>query len=155
MERRNLLKWMAGLTAGILLSSQTKARGDSQKSERQNRAGGDRLGTLLPRRTLGRTGEAVTMLRVGGAQLGRMSDRDAQVTIEAALEGGVCFFDTAETYQSGGSESRLGKLLTPKYRDVVYLMTKTTANSPVSESAQTISAIATTPVFFFVEANGT
>ena len=119
MERRNFLKWMAGLTAGILLSSQTNARGDSQSS--------DRLGTLLPRRQLGRSGSAVTMLGVGGWHIGRMSERDAQETIEVALEGGVRFFDTAESYQSGGSESRLGKLLTPKYRDVVYLMTKTTA----------------------------
>ncbi len=119
MERRSLLKWMAGLTAGLLLSSQTNARGDSQSS--------DRLGTLLPRRQLGRSGSAVTMLGVGGWHIGRMSERDAQATIEAALEGGVRFFDSAETYQSGGSESRLGKLLTPKYRDVVYLMTKTTA----------------------------
>ncbi len=121
MERRSLLKWMAGLTALILLSSQTNARGNSQSS--------DRLGILLPRRKLGRTGVAVTMLGVGGWHLGRMSERDAQATIEAALEGGVRFFDTAESYQSGRSESRLGKLLTPKYRDVVYLMTKTTARN--------------------------
>lgn len=119
MERRELLKGIAGLTAGILLSSQANARGNSQRS--------DRLGKLLPSRQLGRTGESVTMLGVGGWHLGRMSDRDAQATIEAALEGGVRFFDTAESYQTGESESRLGKLLTPKYRDVVYLMTKTTA----------------------------
>jgi predicted aldo/keto reductase-like oxidoreductase len=56
-----------------------------------------------------------------------MSERDAQETIEASLEGGVRFFDTAETYQKGGSERRFGKLLVPKYRDVVFLMTKTTA----------------------------
>ena len=87
----------------------------------------DRLGKLLPTRTLGRTGEAVTILGVGGWHIGRMSERNAQATIEAALEGGVRFFDSAEGYQDGGSESRLGKLLTPKYRDVVYLMTKTTA----------------------------
>ena len=117
--RRKFLKSMAGLTAGILLSSQTNARGDSQLS--------DRLGERLPTRTLGRTGEAVTMLGVGGWHIGRMSESDAQATIEAALEGGVRFFDSAESYQNGGSESHLGKLLTPKYRDVVYLMTKTTA----------------------------
>ncbi len=66
MERRSLLKWMAGLTAGLLLSSQTNARGDSQSS--------DRLGTLLPRRQLGRSGSAVTMLGVGGWHIGRMGD---------------------------------------------------------------------------------
>ncbi|MDJ0592484.1 MAG: aldo/keto reductase [Pleurocapsa sp. MO_226.B13] len=118
MERRSLLKWLGSFTAGLILASQTNAQ-EQQKS--------DRLGKLLPLRKLGRTGEAVTMLGVGGAHLGGMSERDAQETIEIALEGGVRFFDTAEMYQSGGSETRMGKLLTPKYRDEIYLMTKTTA----------------------------
>jgi len=119
MERRIFLKSLAGLTAGILLPRQVFAN----KSEKSS----DRLGELLPVRVLGRTGESVTMLGVGGWHIGRMNERDAQETIEAALEAGVRFFDTAESYQSGGSESRLGQLLTPKYRDVVFLMTKTTA----------------------------
>ena len=121
MERRSLLKWLAGFTAGILLSSQTNAQNKKLKS--------DRLGELLPLRTLGRTGEAVTMLGVGGWHLGELSERDAQESIEIALQGGVRFFDTAEMYQSGGSETRMGKLLIPKYRDVIYLMTKTTARN--------------------------
>jgi uncharacterized protein len=87
----------------------------------------DRLGELLPTRPLGRTGHAVTMLGLGGWHLGRMSERDAQATIEATLEGGVRFFDSAEEYQNGGSERRIGQLLVPRYRDVVYIMTKTTA----------------------------
>lgn len=90
-------------------------------------AGADRLGDVLPTRRLGRTGRDVTMLGLGGWHIGRMSERDAQATIEAALEGGVRFFDTAESYQDGLSETRLGKFLTPRYRDVVFLMTKTTA----------------------------
>jgi len=119
MERRIFLKSLAGLTAGILLPRQVFAN----KSEKSS----DRLGELLPVRVLGRTGESVTMLGVGGWHIGRMNERHAQETIEVALEEGVRFFDTAESYQSGGSESRLGQLLTPKYRDVVFLMTKTTA----------------------------
>lgn len=87
----------------------------------------DRLGELLPTRRLGRTGTEVTMLGVGGWHIGRMSARDAQATIEAALEGGVRFFDTAESYQDGESEKRLGQFLTPRHRDIVFLMTKTTA----------------------------
>ena len=120
MERRSVLKWLGGFTAGILLSTQANARESS---------GRDRLGKLLPQRILGRTGEAVTMLGVGGSHIGGMSERDAQKTIELALEGGVRFFDTAESYQSGGSETRYGKLLTPRYRDVIYLMSKSTART--------------------------
>ena len=120
-SRRSLLKWLGGLTAGILLANRSQAQTNSKTK--------DRLGTLLPQRTLGRTGEAVTMLGVGGWHIGAMSERDAQETIELALQSGVRFFDTAESYQSGGSETRFGKLLTPKYRDDVYLMTKSTART--------------------------
>src|SRR3990172_12398095 len=119
MNRRMFLKSLTGLTVGMLLPPQTYAVTSSKSS--------DRLGDLLPTRVLGRTGEAVTMLGVGGWHIGRMSERDAQATIEAALEGGVRFFDSAESYQSGGSESYLGRFLTPKYRGLVYVMTKTTA----------------------------
>ena len=124
MERRSLLKWLGGFTAGLILSSQANARNKAREQ-----TASDRLGKLLPLRKLGRTGEAVTMLGMGGWHLGSLSERDAQESIEIALQGGVRFFDTAQMYQSGGSESRMGKLLTPKYRDDIYLMTKTTARS--------------------------
>lgn len=88
----------------------------------------DRWGELLPQRLLGRTGEAVTMLGLGGWHVGKAeSDAEAQALIEAAIAGGVRFFDTAYIYQGGASERRMGKLLTPKYRDDIYLMTKTMA----------------------------
>ncbi len=122
IDRRAFLKSLASLTTGILLSSASTEGGAEEFAS-------DRLGPLLPTRRLGRTGEAVTMLAVGGWHIGDMSEAEAQKTIETALEGGVRFFDTAETYQNGGSESRLGKLLVPKYRDDVFLMTKTTARN--------------------------
>ncbi len=122
IDRRAFLKSMASLTTGILLSSACAEGGEEESAS-------DRLGTLLPTRKFGRTGEAVTMLGVGGWHIGEMSEAEAQKTIETSLEGGVRFFDSAESYQSGGSESRLGKLLVPKYRDDVFLMTKTTARN--------------------------
>ena len=87
----------------------------------------DPLGQTLPRRLLGRTGEKVTMLGLGGFHVGSLSDRDAQAMIEAAIDGGIRFFDTAEQYQNGGSETKYGRFLTPKYRDHIFLMTKTRA----------------------------
>ena len=125
-SRRLLLKWLGGVTAGLLLADRTQAK---KASPKKLASASDRLGKLLPQRVLGRTGEPVTMLGVGGAHVGGMSERDAQETIELALQGGVRFFDTAESYQSGGSETLYGKLLTPKYRDVIYLMSKSTAKN--------------------------
>ena len=120
IDRRAFLKSLAGLTTGILLSS---ASAEGQETKPLS----DRLGTLLPLRKLGRTGESVTMLGLGGWHIGEMDEKEAQKTLDIALEGGVRFFDSAESYQKGGSETRLGKLLIPKYRDDIFLMTKTTA----------------------------
>lgn len=119
MNRRRFLESLAGLTSGLLLAGHGQTQAASAPT--------DRLGELLPQRKLGRTGEAVTMLGVGGWHIGRMNERNAQATIETALKGGVRFFDSAEQYQGGGSETYLGRFLTPKYRDVVFLMTKTAA----------------------------
>ena len=120
IDRRAFLKSLAGLTAGILLTS-ASAEGQETKPIT------DRLGTLLPLRKFGRTDESVTMLGLGGWHIGEMEEKEAQKTLDVALEGGVRFFDSAESYQEGGSETRLGKLLIPKYRDDIFLMTKTTA----------------------------
>ena len=111
MNRRDFVQW--ALSAGVLLSQSRKR---------------DRWGDELPRRRLGRTGEMVTMLGLGGWHLGRMRERDAEATVEAAIEGGIRFFDSAESYQGGGSERYLGRFLVPRYRDQVYIMTKTTAS---------------------------
>ncbi len=116
-DRRTFLKSLAGITAGLSLSHSAYSKEEETR---------DRLGEVLPKRKFGRTGEYVTMLGTGGYHVGWTTERDAQEVIEAALEGGVRFFDTAESYSSGVSEERYGKYLTPKYRDLIFLMTKST-----------------------------
>ena len=122
-----------GLTAGLTLSpgafrAQPSAQAPSADAEPSTPAR-DRLGALLPQRRLGRTGEHVTMLGLGGSHLMHegQTPTESQQLVETALEQGIRFFDTAEQYGSGRSESLLGQFLTPKYRDVAYLMTKTQA----------------------------
>ncbi len=105
------------MTAALSLPSFLQAEASEQ----------DPLGQLLPMRRLGKTNEYVTMLGVGGYHIGWTTERDAQAVIETALAGGVRFFDTAEAYSKGVSEERYGKYLTPKYRDHIFLMTKTGA----------------------------
>ncbi|MEM1223936.1 MAG: aldo/keto reductase [Verrucomicrobiota bacterium] len=92
--------------------------------------GSDRLGTLLPLRQLTRDGRMVTAFSTGGWHVGFAEDpKDAQDLIETSLELGVRFFDTARGYQKGRSEEYYGKFLTPKYRDDVFLMTKSPAKT--------------------------
>ena len=121
-NRRDFLKSMAAATA--LLSVPTHLCANNS----------DRLGELLPLRKLGKTGKYVTMLGVGGYHIGWTSERDAQEVIETALEGGVRFFDSAESYGPHTSEERYGKHLTPNYRDLIFLMTKT--HSKTAKEAQ-------------------
>ena len=89
----------------------------------------DKLGELLPQRTLGPNGPAVTMLGVGGAHVADVPESMAEQVIEAAIEQGIRFFDTAAMYGDGEGERRFGKFLTPKYREQIFLMTKAHAGS--------------------------
>ena len=92
----------------------------------------DRLGKLLPLRKLGKSGPVVTNLGVGGDHVGNASEKDAQAIIERALADGIRFFDNAPLYSNGRAETRYGKYLTPKYRDVSFIMTKTLARDKKS-----------------------
>lgn len=79
----------------------------------------------IPRRVLGRTQEKVSILGLGGFHLGQVSDeKEAIKMIQRAIDTGINFIDTAESYQNGGSEERIGKALRG-YRQQVFLMTKT------------------------------
>jgi len=120
-SRRSTLKSLAALTAGLLVPTKGISAGFQ--------APRDRFGELLPQRLLGKTGEKVTMLGVGGAHIARCDEKTAEAQIECAIEGGIRFFDTAYNYGGGKSEERYGKFLLPKYRDVAFIMTKTTATT--------------------------
>jgi aryl-alcohol dehydrogenase-like predicted oxidoreductase len=75
-------------------------------------------------RRLGSTGTWVSEIGLGGNTFGRECDRRATVEIvEAALESGINFFDTADSYADGLSEELLGKAIAP-YRHQVVLATK-------------------------------
>jgi predicted aldo/keto reductase-like oxidoreductase len=125
--RRQFLRHVALFTS---LASASRCVGSVLADE----PGSDQLGQTLPRRLLGRTGEKVTMLGLGGFHVGSLNDRNAQALIEGAIESGVRFFDTAQQYQGGGSEAKYGRFLTPKYREHIFLMTKSVARD--ADSAQ-------------------
>ena len=119
--RRSILKSLAALTAGLLVPSKGIS-GDLFSPS-------DKFGELLPLRLLGKTGEKVTMLGLGGAHIARCDEKTAEAQIECAIDGGIRFFDNAYSYGNGLAEERYGKFLVPKYRDVSFIMTKTTATS--------------------------
>ena len=119
--RRDFLKELAMLTGSMMLPL-SGLTGPKK----------DKWGEILPLRTLGKTGAKVTMLGLGGYHVGWTTEKDAQEVIEMAMEGGIRFFDTAESYGDGESESRYGKYLVPKYRDEVFIMSKSTAADAIT-----------------------
>jgi predicted aldo/keto reductase-like oxidoreductase len=79
----------------------------------------------LPTRTLGRTGEKVSMVGLGGYHIGMQSDEQESIRIiRTALDGGINFLDNCWDYNNGQSEVRMGKALRDGYRQKAFLMTK-------------------------------
>ncbi|SEW56342.1 aldo/keto reductase [Chitinophaga arvensicola] len=78
--------------------------------------------------TLGNTGLIVSRLSFGAMTFGshpsmptiyKVSEAEAGKMIDASLDAGINFFDTADGYAAGQSEVMLGKLLSTKRHDVV------------------------------------
>ena len=79
----------------------------------------------MPYRTLGRSGEKVSLLGLGGFHIGLHSDEQESIRIvRTAIDNGVNFMDNCWDYNDGISEIRMGKALRDGYRQKVFLMTK-------------------------------
>ncbi|HEY5741036.1 MAG TPA: aldo/keto reductase, partial [Terrimicrobiaceae bacterium] len=77
----------------------------------------------MKKRTFGNTGVEVSEVglgcwQLGGADWGKISDSDGLAILQAAVESGVTFFDTADVYGSGRSESLIGQCLKQISADV-------------------------------------
>jgi aryl-alcohol dehydrogenase-like predicted oxidoreductase len=77
-------------------------------------------------RKLGRTGERVSAVGLGGYHIGKSSipEQDAIQLIRQAIDRGITFMDNSWDYNGGQSEIRMGKALAGGYRNQVFLMTK-------------------------------
>jgi aryl-alcohol dehydrogenase-like predicted oxidoreductase len=102
----------------------TTARSRTTRS-RTTRRPSSTLPKEIPRRVLGRTGETVSALGLGGYHLGQIgSEREATALVHQAIDAGVTFMDNAWEYHEGVSEERMGKALANGWRQRVFLMTK-------------------------------
>jgi aryl-alcohol dehydrogenase-like predicted oxidoreductase len=92
----------------------------------------------MPVRTLGKTGEHVSILGLGGSHIGKdtLTRRQAVRIIHAAIDGGLTFMDNSWDYNEGESEIRLGKALTEGYREKAFVMTKIDGRTKKEASRQ-------------------
>jgi predicted aldo/keto reductase-like oxidoreductase len=78
----------------------------------------------VPYRTLGRTGQKISAIGLGGYHIGNLPEEESIRIIRTAIDRGMSFMDNCWDYHNGGSEFRMGKALRDGYRDKVFLMTK-------------------------------
>jgi aryl-alcohol dehydrogenase-like predicted oxidoreductase len=83
----------------------------------------ERTGDMIYR-TLGKTGEKVSAIGLGGFHIGSPPEAEGLKIIRSAIDRGITFMDNCWDYHNGGSEERMGKVLRDGYRDKVFLMTK-------------------------------
>jgi uncharacterized protein len=110
MDRRDFLKKTAAVTVAASLDPKLSYPADSP----------------VPQRTLGRSGEKVSIIGLGGHHIGRPSlgDQESIRIIRTALDNGVNFLDNCWDYNDGVSEERMGKALRDGYWHKAFLMTK-------------------------------
>ena len=115
-NRREFLQaGVAGMAAAGLLGGNALA----DRSTKTNEGG-------IPLRPLGKTGEMVTLIGLGGFHSTTHKDeKDSISLIRKAVDEGITFLDNAWDYHDGVAEERMGKALAEgKLRDKVFLMTK-------------------------------
>jgi uncharacterized protein len=110
MDRRDFLRKTAAVTVAASMNSQLSYS----------------AATAVPQRTLGRSGEKVSIIGLGGHHIGRpsLSDQESIRLIRTALDNGINFLDNCWDYNDGVSEERMGKALRDGYRQKAFLMTK-------------------------------
>jgi predicted aldo/keto reductase-like oxidoreductase len=91
----------------------------------------------IPHRALGRTGEKVSLIGLGGYHLGMQSDPEESIRImRTGIDEGINFLDNCWDYNGGESEVRMGKALRDGYRQKAFLMTKLDGRNKAAAGAQ-------------------
>ncbi|MFI7240236.1 aldo/keto reductase [Streptomyces cyaneofuscatus] len=83
---------------------------------------------LMEQRTLGSTGRDVSAVGLGtwqlGSDWGEVEESDAFDVLDAAVDSGVTFFDTADVYGDGRSEQLIGRYLKNRPDADIFVATK-------------------------------
>jgi aryl-alcohol dehydrogenase-like predicted oxidoreductase len=96
----------------------------------------ERSGDMIYRK-LGRTGERVSAIGLGGYHIGvPAGEQDSIRLIRSAVDRGINFLDNSWDYMDGKCETWMGKALRDGYRGKVFLMTKFDGRTRASTAKQ-------------------
>ncbi|HYZ62940.1 MAG TPA: aldo/keto reductase [Acetobacteraceae bacterium] len=135
MERRDFMKASAGVAAAAASVAQAEAAGAAPGFDPPQTI--DEAG--MKYRILGRTGERVSLVGIGGFHLakpGGPDEAEAIRIVRTALDAGVNFLDNCWDYNGGESELRMGKALRDGYRQRAFVMTKIDGRTAPSAMGQ-------------------
>jgi predicted aldo/keto reductase-like oxidoreductase len=119
-----------GMTAASLLMAGSLSGAAKPDTRPDTRNG-------MPYRTLGRTGEKVSLIGLGGYHLGNQSDPEESIRIiRTGIDEGINFLDNCWDYNGGESEIRMGKALRDGYRQKAFLMTKIDGRNKTAAATQ-------------------
>ncbi len=128
MQRRDFLK--AAAVAGLAAAATSNSTAEAQDATPASSAD-------MQYRQLGRTGEKVSAVGLGGYHIGIQPDPAESVRlIRTAIDRGINFMDNCWDYNNGVSEQRMGEALKDGYRKKVLLMTKVDGRTKASFNAQ-------------------
>ncbi len=118
MNRRDFLKTATVAAAGSVAPAGAQSAQPSPATQRPESPN-------MIYRVLGRTGERVSAIGIGGYHLGKQQDPDESIRLlRTAIDRGITFMDNCWDYNGGISEVRMGQALRDGYRLKVFLMTK-------------------------------
>src|SRR5437016_9347344 len=134
-SRRDILRStvaLAGASAAMALSGNVPtlhAEETNSSPVPLNTAPTEKTGDMFYR-TLGKTGEKVSLIGLGGYHIGSPKDPAEGIRIiRSAIDRGINFMDNCWDYHNGDSEVRMGNALRDGYRKKVFLMTKIDSRS--------------------------
>lgn len=107
LSRRSFLGWIVAALSSGSMAGRAQAAGGS-----------------MPYRVMGRSGEKVSLVGLGGYHIGLVAENEAIAIMHDAIDRGINFFDNCWDYHDGGAELVMGKALSHGRRDKVFLMSK-------------------------------
>jgi uncharacterized protein len=134
MQRRSFLKSAA--VAGVAAAA-NGSFGQSAAAASATAASRRAESPDMQYRELGKTGERVSVIGMGGYHIGKQENADESIRlIRAAVDRGITFLDNCWDYNDGISEVRMGQALRDGYRSKVFLMTKMDGRTKESYNKQ-------------------
>lgn len=112
LSRRGFIQSSLSVAAGLGLAGKKRLFGDDGQETSSKKL------KIMEYRTLGRTGFKVSDIGFGGGNL------TEPTLLEAALDAGINYIDTAENYARGNSERAIGEAIKKRNRKKIFITSK-------------------------------